>query len=70
MEIHLAVHGPETAVAELFLDGKALLVEAKTAKPEDKPLVVTGDRLEASGGHARNQNRRDRQAGNGQGAGG
>jgi hypothetical protein len=46
MEIHLAVRGPKTAVAELFLDGKALLVEAKTAKPEDKPLVVTGDRLE------------------------
>jgi hypothetical protein len=46
MEIHLAVRGTETAVAELFLDGKALLVEAKTAKPEDKPLVVTGDRLE------------------------
>ena len=46
MEIHLTVRGPQTAVSELFLDGKALLVEAKTAKPEDKPLVVTGDRLE------------------------
>ncbi|HEX4147248.1 MAG TPA: hypothetical protein VHY91_27370 [Pirellulales bacterium] len=46
MEIHLAVRGPQTVVSELFLDGKALLVEAKTAKPEDKPLVVTGDRLE------------------------
>ncbi len=46
MEIHLAVRGSQTAVAELFLDGKALLAEAKTAKPEDKPLLVTGDRLE------------------------
>ncbi|HTU23795.1 MAG TPA: hypothetical protein VMF30_00270, partial [Pirellulales bacterium] len=46
MEIHLAVRGQATAVSELFLDGKALLVEAKTAKPEDKPLVVSGDRLE------------------------
>ncbi len=46
MEIHLAVRGSQTAVSELFLDGKALLAEAKTAKPDDKPLLVTGDRLE------------------------
>jgi hypothetical protein len=46
MEIHFAVHDSQTAVTELFLDGKAQLAEAKTAKPEDKPLLVTGDRLE------------------------
>ncbi len=34
----------------MLLQGNAELRELKTAKPDDKPLLITGERLQLSGG--------------------
>ena len=50
VQVRFLVRGAESELADVLLQGNADLRETKTARPEDKPLLVTGDRLQLNGG--------------------
>ncbi len=45
LRLKIAAGGPEMAVSDVSVEGNARLVETKTARPEDKPLLVRGNTL-------------------------
>ncbi len=50
VQVRFTMHADQSELSDVLLEGNAELREAKTAKPDEKPLIATGDRLQLSGG--------------------
>lgn len=49
LQLELLIEGDQTQVSAVNLEGQARIVETQTAEPGQQPLVLAGDRLQASG---------------------
>jgi hypothetical protein len=54
VQVRFNVRGDQTDLRDVLLEGNADLRETKTAKPDEKPLLATGDRLQLAGGDGPN----------------
>ena len=54
VQVRFNVRGDQTELRDVLLEGNADLRETKTAKPDEKPLLATGDRLQLAGGDGPN----------------
>ncbi len=50
VQVRFTVRGDQTELTDVLMQGNAELRESKTAKPDEKPLLATGDRLQLAGG--------------------